>query len=79
MKNIARWFGENIFCLQGIKAGDTVELKCDFSTGAHDFKKGERMLVREVDFFGLELEDPNDKTRWVTDVSPKDVEKVGSL
>lgn len=62
--------------MRGIKKGDTVRLKEGFKTDAFTFQKGEEMIVTWTGLTCLDLEDKNDETRWVTDVSYKDIEKI---
>lgn len=61
---------------ENIKRGDTVELLSDFFTGADVFSKGEKLEVVGVSLAGIDLEDKQDDSRWVTDVSFREVRKV---
>lgn len=59
-----------------IKIGDVVVLTKDFSTGVHDFHKGDKCIVTYKGFFCLDIELKDDSTIWVTDLSYDDVKKV---
>ena len=59
-----------------IKIGDFVKIKDGFKTNAFSFEKGEVLKVVDMDWLGIDLEDPSDPTRWVTDVGFGEVELI---
>lgn len=63
---------------ENLKKGDVVELTQDITTSSYSFKAGERMVVTWVGLTCVDLEDENDKTKWVTDVSFREVKRVQS-
>lgn len=61
-----------------IKIGDLVRVKDGFKTSAFSFEKGEVLKVIDMDWLGIDLEDPGNPTRWVTDVGFYEVELVAA-
>ena len=58
------------------KRGQLVVVKNDIKTVNNTFPKGMECLIDDVDPWlkTYDIIDPNDNTRWITDVSEKDIE-----